>query len=127
MSGKVVHFEIPFDDGDRARSFYRDAFGWRINEMPEMDYTIVVTGPVDDTGMSSEPGYIGGGMMQRGEAAAPVVTIDVDNIDDALQKIESLGGKTVAPRSPVGTMGFAAYFRDSEGNLMGLWESAPQG
>lgn len=63
MSGKVVHFEIPFDDGDRARSFYRDAFGWQINEMPELDYTIVVTGPVDETGMSSEPGYIGGGMM----------------------------------------------------------------
>lgn len=90
-----------------------------------MDYTIVVTGPVDDTGMSSEPGYIGGGMMQRGgEAAAPVVTIDVDDIDEALKKIESLGGETVAPRSPVGTMGFAAYFRDSEGNLMGLWETA---
>lgn len=124
MSGKVVHFEIPFDDGDRARSFYRDAFGWQINEMPELDYTIVVTGPVDETGMSSEPGYIGGGMMQRGEATAPVVTIDVDDIDEALQKIESLGGKMVAPRSPVGTMGFAAYFRDSEGNLMGLWETA---
>ncbi|MBH0122817.1 VOC family protein [Rhodococcus sp. CX] len=124
MSGKVVHFEIPFDDGDRARSFYREAFGWQINEMPEMDYTIVVTGPTDETGMSSEPGYIGGGMMQRGEAAAPVVTIDVDNIDQALEKIESLGGKTVSPRTPVGTMGFAAYFKDSEGNLMGLWETA---
>ena len=53
-----------------------------------------------------------------------MVTIDVDDIDEALQKIESLGGKMVAPRSPVGTMGFAAYFRDSEGNLMGLWETA---
>ncbi|WP_420752258.1 VOC family protein [Rhodococcus sp. O3] len=127
MSGKVVHFEIPFDDGDRARSFYREAFGWQINEMPELDYTIVVTGPTDETGMSSEPGYIGGGMMQRGEAAAPVITIDVDDIDKALEKIESLGGKTVAPRAPVGTMGFAAYFKDSEGNLMGLWETARKG
>ena len=90
----------------RGGSSYGEAFGWRIDEMPELDYTIVVTGPADDTGMPSEPGCIGGGMMQRGEAAAPVVTIDVDDIDVALQKIESLGGRTVTPRSPVGRNGF---------------------
>jgi predicted enzyme related to lactoylglutathione lyase len=27
----------------------------------------------------------------------------------------------------VGDMGFAAYFTDTEGNLMGLWENAPGG
>ena len=32
MSGRIVHFEIPFDDGDRARSFYKDAFGWKLDE-----------------------------------------------------------------------------------------------
>jgi uncharacterized protein len=25
----VVHFEIPFDDGDRARRFYREVFDWK--------------------------------------------------------------------------------------------------
>ncbi len=29
MSGRVVHFEIPYDDGDRARAFYAQAFGCR--------------------------------------------------------------------------------------------------
>jgi hypothetical protein len=29
------------------------------------------------------------------------------------------------PRSAVGAMGFAAYFRDTEGNVVGLWESVP--
>ena len=29
MAGRVVHFEIPFDNGDRAREFYREAFGHR--------------------------------------------------------------------------------------------------
>ena len=28
--GRVVHFEIPFDDADRARNFYRDVFDWQI-------------------------------------------------------------------------------------------------
>ena len=36
MSGRVVHFEVPFDDGDRARSVYKEAFGWQLQTMPEM-------------------------------------------------------------------------------------------
>ncbi|AOW93552.1 glyoxalase [Rhodococcus sp. WMMA185] len=124
MAGRIVHFEIPFDDGDRARGFYRDAFGWNMAEIPQMDYTMVSTGPVSESGMPDQPGFINGGMMQRGEVTSPVVTVDVDSIDDALAKIESLGGKTVSPRTPVGNMGFAAYFTDSEGNVVGLWESA---
>ena len=50
MTGRVVHFEIPFDNGDRARSFYRDLFGWQVMEMPGMDYTMVTSGPSGDTG-----------------------------------------------------------------------------
>ena len=66
MTGRIVHFEIPFDDGDRARKFYADAFGWNTSEIPEMDYTMAVTGPTGEQGMPSEPGYINGGMFQRG-------------------------------------------------------------
>jgi len=129
MSGKVVHFEIPFDDGDRARSFYRETFGWNVMEMPEMNYTMAASGPTTDQGMPSESGFINGGMFQRGSGAAntPVITIDVDSIDAALVKIEKLGGATVSAKQAVGAMGFAAYFKDPEGNLRGLWESAPQG
>ena len=45
MSGRVVHFEIPFDDKERAHSFYSEVFGWNISEIPEMHYSIVTTGP----------------------------------------------------------------------------------
>ena len=126
MSGKIVHFEIPFDDGDRARSFYKDAFGWKLDEMPEMSYTIVSSGPTTDEGMPSEPGYINGGMFERAEEApgSPVIVIDVDSIDTSLDKIKELGGSTVTAKMPVGDMGFAAYFADPEGNVMGLWETA---
>ena len=41
MSGRVVHFEIPYDDAARARAFYSDVFGWEAMEMPEMGYTLV--------------------------------------------------------------------------------------
>lgn len=124
MSARVVHFEVPFDDGDRARSFYSDVFEWQIQTMPEMGYSLVSTGPMGDMG-PSEPGYIGGGMLQREAAIAnPVITLEVDDIDATLIAIEKHGGSTVREKVAVGDMGFAAYFKDSEGNLMGLWQNA---
>jgi uncharacterized protein len=127
MSGKVVHFEVPFDDGDRARSFYKEAFGWQVMEMPDMGYTIVMTGPSNDSG-PTEAGFVNGGMLSREQAATqgPVIVLDVDSIETTLEKIGSLGGSTVVGKTPVGDMGFAAYFTDPEGNVMGLWETAGQ-
>lgn len=125
MTGRVVHFEIPFDDGDRARSFYADAFGWNVMHMPDMGYTMVSTGPTDEQGPPSEPGFINGGMLQReAPVGSPVITVDVEDIDGTLEKIEKLGGTTVIAKQAVADMGFSAYFKDSEGNLMGLWQNA---
>jgi predicted enzyme related to lactoylglutathione lyase len=123
MAGRVVHFEIPHDDGDRARGFYEKAFGWQLMSMPDMGYTLVTTGPSGDQG-PSESGFINGGLMQRQDQfTAPNIVIDVDNIEDALEAVEAAGGATVEKRMPVGEMGFAAYFKDTEGNLLGLWET----
>ncbi len=125
MTARVVHFEVPFDDADRALSFYRDVFEWHIQSVPELSYNMVTTGPVSDQGMPSEPGYIGGGMLQRQDpVSTPVITLSVDDIDATLAMIEKHGGRPVGEKLPVGDMGFAAYFRDSEGNLMGLWQNA---
>ena len=127
MSGRVVHFEVPYDDADRARGFYGDVFGWQIQPIPEMQYDMVSTGPVTDQGMPSEPGYVGGGMTQRGEPVSrPVITIEVDDVDATLQKVSASGGSAVGEKIQVGDMGYAAYFKDSEGNLMGVWQSAGQ-
>ncbi len=125
MTGRVVHFEIPAEDEERARHFYNAAFGWNIQPMPELKYNMVMTTPTDDQGMPSEPGAINGGMFRReGELKTPIITLDVEDIDAALEKVGSLGGSTVEAKMAVGDMGFAAYFRDSEGNLMGLWQTA---
>jgi len=124
MTGRVVHFEVPYDDADRARAFYSDVFGWAIQSAPEFDYNLVQTGPTDDTGMPVEHGYIGGGMFQRQEdVGRPIITIDVDDMTKALATIAEHGGAAVGEPQQVGDMGIAAYFTDSEGNLMGLWQS----
>lgn len=124
MHGRVVHFEIPYEDGDRARSFYGEAFGWDLQAWGDGEYTLVSTGPTGEQG-ATEPGFINGGMMHReGFFGSPVVTISVDDIDTSLAEIERLGGSTVQKRMPVGDMGWSAYFKDPEGNLMGLFQIA---
>lgn len=124
-SARVVHFEVPFDDADRARAFYRDVFEWSIEPIPGMDYNSVSTGPAGDDGMPAEPGFIGGGMAQRdGSFQRPVIVMAVEDIDATLKVVEQHGGTTVTPKMQVGEMGWAAYFDDTEGNVMGLWQSA---
>ncbi len=123
MSGKVIHFEIPADKLERAKAFYQKAFGWQINQYPGMGYHMVGTTPVDQkTQMPTEPGAINGGMTKRNnEVKSTVITVDVADIDSSLKRIEKLGGKVVQNKQPVGDMGLPAYFRDTEGNIVGLW------
>lgn len=122
---KVVHFEIPADDLTRAKRFYSGVFGWRTEDVPGMEYSIVHTVEVDKrTRMPKEPGAINGGMMKRMAAVkAPVVTIDVEDIDRALQKVEKAGGKVLVPKQKVMDMGWNAYVKDTEGNVIGVWQS----
>jgi predicted enzyme related to lactoylglutathione lyase len=125
---KVVHFEIPADDVGRASEFYRSIFGWQLMDMSEqgMDYTIAMTVPVDEQQMPTERGAINGGMMKRSaDVPSPVITVEVGSIDDAMKQIEGAGGSMVQPRQEIPGMGAFAYFKDSEGNVLGLWETAP--
>ncbi|MDG4827559.1 VOC family protein [Asanoa sp. WMMD1127] len=125
MKGSVTHFEIPADDVQRAERFYAESFGWNIQDMPEMSYAMLGTTPSGQDGRPKDPGAINGGMMKRsGMFKAPVVTIDVDDIDEALATVEKNGGTTRMGRQAVGDMGFTGYFSDTEGNLIGLWQSA---
>jgi predicted enzyme related to lactoylglutathione lyase len=124
MSGRVVHFELPVDDQERAKAFYAAAFGWDLADVPAMSYTMVTTTPSGDRG-PTEPGAINGGMAGRGgPITAPVITVEVADIDEALATVERLGGRTVQGRAAVGDMGFTGYFSDSEGNVVGLWQTA---
>jgi predicted enzyme related to lactoylglutathione lyase len=123
----IVHFEIPADDLKRASAFYKKAFGWSVEQFEGMDYWGLTTTQPDDQGRPKEPGAINGGMGKReGPLKGIVVTIAVDDIDSALSKIEKLGGKSVQKKQPVGEMGFTAYFKDTEGNTVGLWQNAGQ-
>ncbi len=123
---QVVHFEIPIDDVARATEFYGAVFGWDLQTMEGMDdYTLARTTAVDDQQRPTEPGAINGGLMKRAsDIPAPVITINVGSVDDSLKRVESAGGTAVRSKTEIPGMGSFAYFKDTEGNVVGLWENA---
>jgi hypothetical protein len=124
---KVVHFEIPVDDRSRAKEFYSSVFDWDVIDGDMgggIVHTSLRTVAIDERMMPTEPGAINGGIMNRTkDTPAPVITIQVGSIDEALKKVEAEGGSTVQPRTEIPNMGAFAYFKDSEGNTLGLWET----
>ena len=124
---KVVHFEVPYDDLERAKKFYSEVFGWQFQAMPEMNYNIVRTVEVDERQMPKESGAINGGMYKRDEQSAksPVIVISVKSIDESIAKMKALGGKVFRSKIQVGQMGHYAQVIDTEGNIIGIWENIP--
>jgi predicted enzyme related to lactoylglutathione lyase len=117
-----VHFEIPIDEPERASRFYRDVFGWNVNQWEGQDYWIMDSG--------GEERYGTNGALHPRQAAPDGVTIymSVDDIDEAMQKIKEAGGHLLTGKMPVPGMGYSAQFRDPEGNAIGLFQvdsSAP--
>ena len=116
---RVVHFEIPADNPERASAFYKKAFGWKIEKWPgPMDYWMVNTGP------DSAPG-INGGLMKKGNVTTTTNTIGVDSVDAAITAVTNAGGKLIMPKTPIPTVGYFAYCEDTEGNLFGVMQPDP--
>jgi predicted enzyme related to lactoylglutathione lyase len=124
---KVVHFEIPGDDMGRLKGFYTDVFGWELQDYPEMEYSIATTVPTGPDRMPSVTGAINGGLKKRDVAGEqPVIVIDVASLDDSIRRVEAAGGKVVVPKAKVGDMGWYARVKDTEGNIIGVWETIPK-
>ena len=128
---KVVHFEIPADNVDRAKKFYGEIFGWKLQDWPLQDgsvYTGARTVDVDETTfIPKEPGAINGGIVKRDKfVKTPQVTINVPSIDQYIEKIKKAGGGLIKDKQEIEGAGYYAYVSDSEGNLLGLWEDIPK-
>jgi predicted enzyme related to lactoylglutathione lyase len=115
---RIVHFEISVDDPQRAVKFYNNVFGWKFESWGggEQEYWMVTTGEKDQPG-------IDGGMMRRTEMFPPTTNvIDVPSVDDFSVKIVKGGGTQVVPKSPIPGVGWVAYFKDTEGNVFGIYQ-----
>lgn len=112
--GDITHIDIPVDDKDRAKAFYSGVFGWDIAEVPGFE----------GYPMWQAPNKIsGGGLASRDMGLTqPRSYVEVDSIDDALAKVDELGGKVTMEKSPISETSWWAAFEDTEGNQLGLYE-----
>lgn len=119
---KIVHFEVPADDMDRAKNFYESLFGWKIQPFQEgADYWLI------STSEEQAEDQIGGGLMPRQNPNQTIVQyIDVASVDEYMKKVSELNGKVVVPKMPVPGMGYFAVCLDTEGNSFGIWETDPE-
>jgi predicted enzyme related to lactoylglutathione lyase len=114
---RVIHFEIPASDPDRAAGFYKKAFGWKIEKWPgPMEYWMV------NTGAEGTPG-INGGLMKNTTVKTTTNTIGVESVDAAVGAVTKAGGTLVMPKTPIPGVGYFAYLTDTEGNLFGVMQS----
>jgi uncharacterized protein len=120
-NNRIVHFEIPADQPEALTRFYGDLFGWKFQKapVPGMDYWLCDTG-------SDVPG-INGAVTPRQSAQQPWMNyVDVASIDAAIETATQLGAQVAMPKTPVPGVGAVAAIVDPQGNICGLWESAPK-
>jgi len=118
---KVVHFEIPADDPERASRFYSELLGWKIEKdtsMDGVDYWMIHT--------AGKPGVGGGGLMQRQHPGQQIVNyVGVESVDQYVDRARELGGDVIVPKMDVGGFGWMAHLKDPEGNAIALWQDNP--
>ena len=131
----VVHFEMPFEDRDRMADFYTKAFGWKAQKLgPAMgDYVVVETSEMGADGFPTKPGRINGGFFARTKdtTQSPSVVIAVDDIREAMNKVEEAGGKIIGAMNPgepddIPGIGLYIAFTDTEGNKVALLQPSPK-
>ena len=123
MGQPVVHFEIIGKDPAKLRGYFGELFGWEF-DLPS-PVSEAVSDPAsygfinrmttsDGTGI---PGGVGGGAGYESHA---VFYVAVPDVEAALAKAESLGGKRLMgpERAPSGLV--VGHFSDPEGNLVGV-------
>ena len=114
MGQPVVHFEVQGNDRQALARFYGQLFDWQMNDVSDMNYTMVETGG---------DGGINGGIGATPEGAPGGATFYVgsDDVAGTLSKVQELGGRTVAgPMDMPGGRKWA-LFADPEGHVIGLY------
>ena len=112
MTGKLVHFEIPAKNGDRARKFYASLLGWKLKDaqVPGLDY-FMSEGMEPVAAVFTSP-----------EQKGPVIYFDVDDIDKGIREARALGG-TADDKQAVPAQGWFSACTDTEGNSFSLWQA----
>jgi len=123
---RPIHFEIHSSDPERTQTFYRTLFNWKFSSAGPVEYWLIETGPAD------QPGINGGLLRRRGAPPADgqavnafVCTIDVPSVDATLAQAPAAGGSLAVPRMALPGIGWLAYLKDPDGNILGVMQADP--
>jgi uncharacterized protein len=108
----IVHVEFSSRDREESGKFYSELFGWKVRQIPEMNYATF-----------EAEGGTGGGFnpINEGNPAGTIsVYVNTDDIDATLTKAQALGGKLKAPKQEIPGVGWFAFFTDLSGNTVAL-------
>lgn len=116
MPNPFAHLELTTDDLKGAQTFYTKVFGWKLNEMPGMSYTMI------DVGGSG----VGGGMQGKPMPDAPtgwMPYVQVESVKASVDKALKAGASAILPYQQIGEMGAIGIFSDPTGCSIGVWEA----
>ena len=111
----IVHIEIPAADVESAGNFYKSLFGWEIQPIPEMNYTMW------DAGEGSAGGFPE--LSDEYPAGQVLIYINSDDIEADLKKAVELGGMIVHEKAEIPNTGWYGMFKDPTGNTIALYTS----
>jgi predicted enzyme related to lactoylglutathione lyase len=115
MADRIVHWELMGPDGDRLKSFYEQMFGWVAEPVPGFEGYHMVdaahagVGGAVGTGSDEMPNYL-------------TIYVEVDSVDERLDRAEAQGATTVIPRTVIPGMVTFGMFADPAGNIVGVVE-----
>ena len=117
---RVVHFEFPADNPERAAKFYQDVFGWEIDKWEgPVDYWLITTGT------DEQPGINGALMRRPADDTGIRNVVEVGSVDESVQAVKESGGQVVMPKMAVPGVDWVAYCSDTEGNVFGMMQPDP--
>jgi uncharacterized protein len=112
----VVHVEIPALNVEAAGNFYQELFGWKMQHVPEFDYTMWEDGSGSGGGFNA--------VSDENPVGQVLVYIDSDDIDADLKKVVKLGGTIVREKTEIPGTGWYGLFKDTTGNVLAIYTSA---
>lgn len=121
MPTTVTHFEIYGPDPAALARFYAEVFGWRIEQMPGVDYWRV------DAGGATPERALHGGLTYR---AIPnlngwLLWVNVASVDETVEVIVRHGGAVMRPKTAVPRTAWVTVVADPAKNIFGIWQSDP--
>ena len=112
--GDITHIDIPVSDLAQATQFYSGLFGWQIAEMAGFEGYPMWQAP---------NGVSGGGLAPRSDGfTQPRSYVEVDSIDETVEKAVAAGGSVAMPKGNIADTSWWAVIVDPDGNHIGLFE-----